>query len=923
MISPVSGSIPFLAAGMLAVAAVLPAAEAAGTTAEQLDSLGGFLRQHCTACHGGAKPESDLDLGGKLSADAIEAEHGRWRDVQRAISSGEMPPRKHPKQPTDADRERAATAIDAILTAAAQARAGDPGNVPPRRLTNAELDFVLNDLTGLDLAWSRELPGDASGGEGFTNAAEALQMSAALIEQHLAIASRVVQHADLLPGSGPVFLPAQLGSGREELADRALARLDAFCAARKLPLPSERVHYLRSAQFMRESDLLASPATKPVLPQVAEAVVSGWPAEVQSRWRQLWLDLDYAANTPRAQRLDLLERALLAIPYQPGADPLLEASLAVLVDRRRWKPLDLREVDIGNEGGDINDFHDGLERLQTGAVLDRQTLGPLSGLDQLTTGAVVPFWETIRPLSHADRRSIIRLSWSDPRDKFWYIRVPHVWAHAEVLHRFMDDAALDRFWQMINDPASAFCRRFGCKITAEQKTAWLQFEAASSDLQRRATAGFRERTIAFTRRAWRGAWSANDEKSLEKSFDAAVAAGAAPAEAMRVLLVRALASPRFIYRQEDCPPGVETAPVTGPELANRLSFLLWSSAPDDELLRAAAADELSDPARLRAQLDRMCGDKRIRRFAHEFFGQWLGFYRFDRHARPDRDRYPAFTQSIRQAMHDEAVAWCTDLVVNQRPITALLTANHTYASAELARFYGLSEPGDPKWAATSRGDPALKDWLGSQPRHRFSDGTRGGMLGWGSVLTKLSQPLRTSPVRRGNWLLVEVLGGSMPAPPADVPMLPDDERNKDGLSPRDVIARHRADAACASCHARIDPLGLALEQFDPIGRWRTADGNGKPIVIDESTQDDVRLTGIADLRGYMAKEPQRQALVSVACRKLLGYALGRSLIVSDEPLLKQMRESNGGDPTMTDLLAIVVASPQFRTVRGQLHPMLR
>jgi hypothetical protein len=922
MIAVRSVSILPLVAAMLAVAAVLPAAEAAGTTAQQLESLDGFLRRHCTECHGGAEPKSDLDLGGALTTDAIEADHGRWREVQRAITSREMPPRKHPKQPTDTDRERAAAAIDAILSSAARARAGDPGKVPPRRLTNAELDYVLNDLTGLDVAWSLELPSDASGGEGFTNAAEALQMSAALIEQHLAIASRVVGHADLLPGSGPLFLDAEVGPGREGVADRALARLDAFCAARKLPLPSKRVHYLRSAQWMRDGDLLASPATKPVLPEVAEAVVSGWPASDQTQWRRLWLDLDYAADTPRAQRLDLLEQALLAIPYQPGADPLLEASLALHVDRRRWKPLELRGVDIWNEGGDPNDFHDGLDRLKTGAVLPFwETLGPLSGIDQLTTGAVLPFWATIRPLSHAERQSMIRLSESEVRG--YYTKVPHAWAHAEVLHRYLDDASLDRFWRMIIDPASTFCRRFGCKITAEQKTAWRQFGEASSDLQRRATAGFREHAIAFTRRAWRGAWGADDEKSLETTFDAAVAAGTAPADAMRVLLIRALASPRFIYRQEGCPPGVEIAPVTAAELATRLSFLLWSSAPDDELLRAAAAGDLSDPERLRAQLDRMCGDKRILRFAHEFFGQWLGFYRFDRHARPDRDRYPAYTVSIRQAMHDEAVAGCADLIVNQRPITDLLTANHTYASAELAGFYGLSEPGDGKWAANSRGDPALKNWLGSLPRHQFADGTRGGVLGWGSVLTKLSQPLRTSPVRRGNWLLVEVLGASMPAPPANVPMLPDDERNADGLSPREVIARHRADPACASCHSRIDPLGLALEQFDPIGRWRTTDGNGKPIVIAESLDDGVRIASIADLRRYVAAEPQRQAFVAVACRKLLGYALGRGLIVSDEPLLKQMREANGGDPTMSDLLAVMVASPQFRTVRGQLHPMLR
>jgi hypothetical protein len=338
--------------------------------------------------------------------------------------------------------------------------------------------------------------------------------------------------------------------------------------------------------------------------------------------------------------------------------------------------------------------------------------------------------------------------------------------------------------------------------------------------------------------------------------------------------------------------------LSGPELATRLSFFLWASLPDDELIRLGESGALRDPAVLRAQARRLLRDPRAAALATDFGAQVWGFADFARFTNPDAKRFPEFTPALRQAMLDEVTLFLADLFQHDRPLTALLDADYTFADAVLAKHYGAPVPAGPGFTRVAL--PADQ---------------RGGLATMGLFLTKTSLPLRTSPVQRGVWLMEQLLGRHLPNPPANVPQLSEDDKNPAGENIRLQLERHRADPSCASCHDRIDPLGVALENFDPIGRWRVADRDGAPLATVATTHDGVELAGAAGLRRYLAA---RQAeFFRHFTRKLLGYALGRAAIPGDQALLDAMHAglpSNGY--AFSRLVDAIVTSPQFTTRRA-------
>ena len=272
--------------------------------------------------------------------------------------------------------------------------------------------------------------------------------------------------------------------------------------------------------------------------------------------------------------------------------------------------------------------------------------------------------------------------------------------------------------------------------------------------------------------------------------------------AIRALIARILVSPAFLYRVETVARGPEK-PLNGWELASRMSFFLWSSIPDDELRRAAAAGELSNPEMLAKQVKRMTADPKARRLATEFFGQWLGFYHFDEYRGVDTGRFPEFTDEVKSAMYDEAVSTFEYIVRQDRPVKEILYADYTFLNKPLAKFYGSR--GRQVDGRSGEGDGA----------NAFD---RGGALRLGAVLTTTSAPLRTSPVKRGDWVLRRILGTPTPPPPADAGTIPGDDKAFNGLTLRERLAQHKRNATCANCHLRIDPLGFPLEGFDAVGR---------------------------------------------------------------------------------------------------------
>ncbi len=368
--------------------------------------------------------------------------------------------------------------------------------------------------------------------------------------------------------------------------------------------------------------------------------------------------------------------------------------------------------------------------------------------------------------------------------------------------------------------------------------------------------------------------------------------------AIRSVMARVLVSPAFLYRLEQQPAVSGTRPLSQFELASRLSYFLWSSPPDDELIKAARLGQLATNAQLNKQVQRMLAHPKARRFATEFFGQWLGFYKFDQYSGIDTSRFPEFNQELKQAMYDEAVSFFEHIVRQDRPIGEMLTADYTFANQQLARHYGFTQKVDSK-AEAVRVDGV----------NQFE---RGGILGLGAVHVVTSAPLRTSPVKRGEWVLRRVLGTPTPPPPADAGMIPADPKNFGGLSLKERLQQHQRNATCAGCHSRIDPLGFPLEKFDAIGRLRATYEDGKPIDAAAVTHNKVNIDGRAGLSDYLKQN--EKLVVRNFSKKLLGYALGRTMAVGDQPLIDQLSQA-GSEARVSQLITQIVTSKQFRNRR--------
>jgi hypothetical protein len=380
-------------------------------------------------------------------------------------------------------------------------------------------------------------------------------------------------------------------------------------------------------------------------------------------------------------------------------------------------------------------------------------------------------------------------------------------------------------------------------------------------------------------------------------------------EALRDTLVTVLLSPHFSYRFDlaDAGPGVR--PLSDYALASRLSYFLWSSMPDAELLAHAAAGDLHQPAVLTAQARRMLCDPRVRGLATEFGGNWLDFRRFEEHNSVDRQRFPAFTNELRQAMFEEPIHYLIDVAQRNRPVLDLLYGNDTFVNPVLARHYGMSE--SPK-----RRD----DWIHVEDAGRHG---RGGLLPMAVFLTKNAPGLRTSPVKRGYWVVRRLLGEQIPPPPPTVPELPKDEAKLGELTLPQVLARHREDRNCAACHSRFDAVGLVFEGFGPIGERRAQDLGGRPVQTAATFPDGRDRDGLAGLRAYL-REKRQEEFVDNLCRKLFSYALGRSLLPSDKKALDAMRTRLAADGyRFGNLVDAIVTSPQFLNKKGSSNPRER
>lgn len=504
---------------------------------------------------------------------------------------------------------------------------------------------------------------------------------------------------------------------------------------------------------------------------------------------------------------------------------------------------------------------------------------------------IVPVDEVISAtLFYREDDHLVRLMLDDSQRK----QLDRLW---EELHFFSRDAltSVDAFAQLLQ--------------FATQDADPKAFEPLRKPINDRAAA-FRKQlidcepkqvaaVIDFAARAYRRPLNDHEASELHTLYEKLRKEDLPHDEAIRLTIARVLVSPAFLYHIEKPIPGAAQGPITDFELANRLSYFLWSSEPDEELQKAATSGQLHDPEVLAAQMRRMLPDAKTRRLGTEFGCHWLQIDGFEKLDEKSDRHFPTFA-NLRAAMAEESTLFLTDLFRHNGSVLNVLDADYTFLNEPLAQHYGIPGVTGPEWR---RVDGVKK----------FS---RGGVLAQATTLAKQSGASRTSPILRGNWISEVLLGERLPKPPKGIPPLPDDEAATEGLTVRQLVEKHTSDPKCVVCHQRIDPYGFALEAFDAIGGHREKDLGDRLIDTRVKAMDGAEFDGLDGLRNYLLTK-RRDAFMRQFCRKLLGYALGRSVQLSDEPLLTEMQTAlAANDFKMNVAIETIIRSPQFREIRG-------
>jgi hypothetical protein len=524
---------------------------------------------------------------------------------------------------------------------------------------------------------------------------------------------------------------------------------------------------------------------------------------------------------------------------------------------------------------------------------------------------------------HADFRRVFPLYTCFPNvvpsDEVVTLKMFH--REDDALERMFLDAEqarrLDRLWAeqrfISRQPAAeyAYLPQFMGFTTQDTPKEFQQFFIDRKPLFKKQAEDFEKEEVAaipsqldsllrFADRAYRRPLTDHERNQLLALYDGLRKKGVSHQEAFRGVLSRVFVAPSFLFHVEQAPPGKEPKPVNDYELASRLSYFLWSSMPDDELRQVAAAGKLRDPNVLAGQVQRMLADPRVRNLALEFGTQWIHVRGFEDLKEKNEKLFPTFDANLRRAMAEESILFFQDLFRENRPVSALLDADYTYVNELLAKHYGI-----PNVTGLS---------------FRRVDGVkkygRGGILGLACVQAKESASSRTSPVLRGNWVVETLLGEKLPKPPPNVPRLPEEETGNAGLTMRQLTERHTREESCAHCHVRIDPFGFAFEKYDPIGRYREKDAGGLPVDAHALLWNGAEFDGLDGLRNYLLTK-KKDVIVRLFCKRLLGYALGRAVTLSDQTLVDEMvAELNKPDGRVQAAVQAIVRSPQFRMIRG-------
>ena len=801
-----------------------------------------FITQYCVTCHNQRTRAGDLALD-VADLTNVGADAETWEKVARKLHGGLMPP-TGARRPDRTTSEGFVSWLETQLDRAAAAHP-NPGRTEMfHRLNRAEYRNAVRDLLGLDVDVASLLPADGSS-YGFDNIAGVLQFPPTLMERYLTAAKKISRAAVGTPPAAPNFdvfrIAADLPQD-DQLDGLPFGTRGGTLIRYNFPVDGEYNIRVRLAREAVGAGGVDVPRYD--VPQQLELALDGEPLQVFTLPATDRAVLAPRVRTPPQRRDQAREEQPAQREEQPPPP-----------QPQRYRREDRSEVDADWQ---VRFFAKAGPRDVSVAFVNRAP----ALLETLIQPYLNPY-----PAGGGT---------------MWGSRKGAYLSRVEISGPFQVQGVGD---------------------TPSRRQIFVCHPADPSEEQACA------RTIlsTLTRRAYRRPVTAVDLEGPLRFYDQGRSTGGFEA-GIALAIRRLLVSPEFLFRTEADPPNVASGtnfPVSDLALASRLSFFLWSSIPDDELLDLATRGRLTDPDVLEAQVRRMLADNRSQALVDNFIGQWL-YLRNVPALTPDLYTYPDFNDGLRRAMKRETELFFESMMREDRSVLDLLAADYTFLNESLAKHYGI-----PNVYGDNFRRVALPE-----------DSVRGGLLGQASILAVTSLANRTSPVKRGKWILENILGAPPPEPPPDVPPLA--EKTGDGptaITMRQRIAEHRENPVCSSCHSKMDPLGLGLENFDATGRWREVEVTGDaraaffaPIDSSGALPDGTEFDNVPELKQALMARSDR--FVATMTEKLLTYALGRGLEYYDAPAVRTItREAARSENRLSALVLGVAKSLPFQMRR--------
>jgi hypothetical protein len=976
-----------------------------------------FVGKYCVACHSGPQPTAQFDLKSYTTVDQVKEEFPRWSLLADRLTAHEMPPKQMP-QPSAEDAQKIIDWVHAVRGAEIKRLGGDPGTVLARRLSNAEYNYTVRDLTGQDMQITRQFPVDPANTAGFDNSGESLTMSPALLNKYLQAARQVADHMVLKPDTidfAPHLMAVESDRDKYAIlrimdfykqqptdtaeyfqaawryryraalgkpgATLAAVAADSKVSAKYLPmvwgilhdkgaigpiaklqamwnaLPAPQMTGKEAGQLTVKTEAMANFVTRiraHTAMQFYSPKVTGLPGQSEPlhNWRLEQYAQNHRKSDPGAIRPDNGREAVPPeIPKYPPLHEDASPRWAILSAHARYG-----DPDLVYPAGQKVKYQQAFDRFasvfpDTFVVTERGRYWPDQATDNgrlLSAGyhntggyyrddtalmqlildrhgqqQLNRLWDEFDFVADQTQRTWVQYYFNQSGEVDGNINgtlstesgskrpVGH-----EVTDEFVIKAMRDKYlarWALDkanNDPVApkAFNWHFGLvnatlrhvekeRIAAEPRHLAALAHFAERAYRRPITAGERADLLAYYNKLRTEARLSHEDAIR----DSVVAVLMSPDFLYRFDLSRSAASaPKTELIKASLTKPFTSQPLSGYALANRLSYFIWSSMPDAELMKHAAAGDLQRPGVLLAQARRMLKDPKVSGLATEFTGNWLVFRQFETNNSVDRQRFPTFDDDLREAMFQEPIHFMQDNIQHDGSVLDLIYGNYTFVNPPLARHYGMPEVA---------GD--VNTWVRVDDAAKYG---RGGILPMAVFMTEYSPGLRTSPVKRGNWVVQKVLGIRVPPPPPVVPELPSDESKTDKPI-REMLAEHHKNPFCAGCHLRFDSFGLAFEGYGPVGDARTKDLAGRPIDASASYPGGFEGNGVTGLQTFI-RDYRQNSFVENLSRKLLAYALNRSLQLSDESLVDKMKaDLTADDYRFRALVEAIVVSPQFLNKR--------